>query len=47
MKYGGSIIMASYVIGLLGCTNLSAFLTRKHDAVIIKRATAIEAAQKY
>ncbi len=46
MKDGGSIIMNSSVAGILGSTNLSAYITSKHAVVGIMRATAIEAAPR-
>jgi NAD(P)-dependent dehydrogenase (short-subunit alcohol dehydrogenase family) len=46
MKDGGSIIMTSSVAGILGSTNLSAYITSKHAVVGIMHATAIEAAPR-
>lgn len=44
MQEGGSIILTSSVAGLLGFSNLSAYVTSKHAIIGIMRSTAIEAA---
>lgn len=46
MNDHGSIIITSSVSGLLGSANVSAYITSKHAAVGIMRATAMEAAHR-
>lgn len=46
MNDHGSIIITSSVSGLLGSANVSAYITSKHAAVGIMRATAMEAAPR-
>jgi NAD(P)-dependent dehydrogenase (short-subunit alcohol dehydrogenase family) len=46
MNDGGSIIMTSSLSGVLGSTNLSAYITSKHAVTGIMRATAIEVASR-
>jgi NAD(P)-dependent dehydrogenase (short-subunit alcohol dehydrogenase family) len=46
MKDGGSIIMTSSLVGLLGYVNLSGYIISKHAVMGIMRATTIEAASR-
>ena len=46
MNDGGSMIITSSVAGINGSPNVSAYITSKHAAVGIMRATAVEAAPR-
>jgi NAD(P)-dependent dehydrogenase (short-subunit alcohol dehydrogenase family) len=46
MKDGGSIIMTSSVAGILGSSNMSAYIISKHAIVGIMRSAAIEVAPR-
>ncbi len=46
MNDGGSIIMTSFVAGILGFAGLGAYVTSKHAVVGIMRTAAIEAAPR-